>query len=221
MEHRKNLNKDLRRQSGLFFQIGLLIALMICVSAFEYTTKTTENPIDPRANIIEPEWTPPVTDIPPPKPPKPKIANPVEVEDEPLEEPPEELTFDMKELGEIDIPIKIEDEQPDEHVEETFLVVEEMPTPKDGYEGFYQFIKKNLKYPSQARRMDIEGKVYVKFVVTEDGSLDQIHILKGIGAGCDEEVLRVMDKAPKWNPGKQRGRAVKVWRTLPINFNLN
>lgn len=221
MEHRKNLNKDLRRQSGLFFQIGLLIALMICVSAFEYTTKEEFKPAEFTSNVIDDVWIPPITiNDPPPPPPKPVYTEPVEVPNDEIKVDPPEIVLDPENFVNID-PEPATD-LPDEKAEEVpFNIVEEMPTPKDGYEGFYQFIKKNLKYPSQARRMDIEGKVYVKFVVTEDGSLDQIHILKGIGAGCDEEVLRVMDKAPKWNPGKQRGRAVKVWRTLPINFSLN
>ncbi|MTI21272.1 energy transducer TonB [Fulvivirga sp. RKSG066] len=221
MEHRKNLNKDLRRQSGLFFQIGLLIALMICVSAFEYTTKKEYNPVDITLSSETDNWTPPITEIPPPKPPKPKVIPnfvPVEI-NEPIETPIVDIIIDQTEPIVYepvidDIPVEKADDAP-------FVFVEEMPAPEGGLGAFYSYINKNLKYPSQARRMGIEGKVFVKFVVLENGELDQIHIVRGIGAGCDEEVLRVMDKAPKWNPGKQRGEPVKVWQMVPINFQLD
>lgn len=219
MEHRKNLNKDLRRQSGLFFQIGLLIAMMLCVSAFEYTAKKEYKPADISSGEPLDNWKPPITVNPPPKPPKPKVVPKVVevIEEEPIETP--DVTFDIIDIGEIDVP---EVEPPVEKaVEAPFDIVEEMPTPVGGEKAFYEFISKNLKYPKQAQRMGVEGKVYVKFVVLENGELDQIHILRGIGAGCDEETIRVLEKAPKWNPGKQRGKPVKVWKVVPINFLLN
>jgi protein TonB len=77
-----------------------------------------------------------------------------------------------------------------------------------------------MKYPAQARRMGVEGKVFVQFVIGKDGSINDVKIIKGIGAGCDEEAARVMQSAPPWNPGKQRGKAVKQRYTLPIIFKL-
>ncbi len=221
MEHRKNLNKDLRRQSGLFFQIGLLIAMMLCVSAFEYTAKKEYKPVDITMGEPEDDWSPPITVDPPPRPPKPKVVPkivPID-DEEPIEDLKVEVVFDPDELQDIEIP---EVEPPTERIsDEPFIRVEEMPSPSNGFESFYTYINKNLKYPRQARNMQIEGKVYVKFVVLENGELGQIHIMKGIGAGCDEEVLRVMKNAPKWNPGKQRGKPVKVWQVVPIYFKLD
>jgi protein TonB len=78
-----------------------------------------------------------------------------------------------------------------------------------------------MKYPAQARRMGIEGKVFVEFVVDKDGTLTEVKTVKGIGAGCDEEAVRVIQSAPKWKPGKQRGRPVKVRMILPIIFKLS
>jgi len=86
--------------------------------------------------------------------------------------------------------------------------------------AFYEYVSKNLKYPSQARRMGVEGKVFVQFVVDKDGSISQVQSIKGIGAGCDEEAVRVLQNAPKWKPGKQRGRPVRVRMVLPITFKL-
>jgi protein TonB len=87
--------------------------------------------------------------------------------------------------------------------------------------AFYAYVGKNMKYPAQARRMGIEGKVYVTFVVGKDGALTDVRVLKGIGAGCDMEAIRVLSGAPKWKPGKQRGRPVRVRMQLPIIFKLN
>ena len=77
-----------------------------------------------------------------------------------------------------------------------------------------------MKYPSQARRMGIEGRVFVEFIVDKDGTLTNVKAIKGIGAGCDEEAERVIKNHPKWNPGKQRGKAVKQKIVLPITFKL-
>jgi protein TonB len=98
--------------------------------------------------------------------------------------------------------------------------VENQPAPVGGYEAFYKYIGKNIKYPDQARRMGVEGKVFVQFVVDKDGSITDVQVLKGIGSGCDEEAIRVVKSAPKWTPGKQRGRPVRVRMSVPIAFKL-
>jgi protein TonB len=87
-------------------------------------------------------------------------------------------------------------------------------------EDFYKYVSKNIEYPKQARRMGIEGKVFVQFVVDKDGSLSDVKVIKGIGAGCDEEAIRVLKESPKWTPGKQRGRPVRVRMSLPIFFKI-
>lgn len=104
--------------------------------------------------------------------------------------------------------------------DEVFMVVENQPEPEGGMGAFYEYISKNLRYPSQARSMGIEGKVFVQFVVDTDGSVTDVKVIKGIGGGCDEEALRVMENSPAWNPGLQREQAVKVRMVLPITFSL-
>ena len=103
---------------------------------------------------------------------------------------------------------------------EIFVVVEEMPTFPGGDKALYEFLAKNIKYPAVAKDNGIEGKVYIKFVVNEDGSVSQVQLARGIGGGCDEEAMRVVKDMPKWKPGKQRGKNVKVWYTLPVYFKL-
>jgi len=108
----------------------------------------------------------------------------------------------------------------EEDVDEIFTIVEDQPEFPGGMAAFYEYIGKRMKYPSQARRMGIEGRVYVEFVVDKDGSVTNVRAVKGIGAGCDEEAERVMSAVPKFKPGKQRGRPVRVKMVLPIYFKL-
>ncbi|MEQ9438342.1 MAG: TonB family protein [Cyclobacteriaceae bacterium] len=104
--------------------------------------------------------------------------------------------------------------------DQVFMVVENQPTPEGGMEAFYDYIKTNLSYPAQARRMGIEGKVFVQFVVNTDGTLTDVEAIKGIGAGCDDEAVRVIREAMAWNPGEQRGKFVKVRMVMPVTFRL-
>jgi len=104
--------------------------------------------------------------------------------------------------------------------EEIFTTVEENPSFHNGIKNMYQYIARNLRYPEPARRAHVQGKVFVKFVVRKDGSVSDLHVLKGIGFGCDEETVRVLGSMPKWTPGKQSGKPVSVYFTMPVNFVL-
>ncbi len=101
-----------------------------------------------------------------------------------------------------------------------YTIVEEMPEFSGGEKEMVSFIKSNLRYPEKAMKHQISGKVYVSFVVDEDGSIVNSRILRGIGGGCDEEALRVVNSMPKWKPGRQGGRIVKVIYNLPIVFKI-
>ncbi len=117
--------------------------------------------------------------------------------------------------------VMLENESIDtEEIKEVFTVVEVPPSPVDGMEALYTSIKETLKYPKQARKLGIEGRVFVQFIVTKEGNVEQVEILKGIGAGCDQEAARVVKTAHQWNPGLQRGKAVNVRMVLPITFKL-
>jgi periplasmic protein TonB len=101
-----------------------------------------------------------------------------------------------------------------------FTIVEEMPGFPGGDEELFKYLGKSIKYPAMAKDANIQGTVYVTFVVKEDGSISNVQILRGIGGGCDEEAKRVVESMPKWKPGKQRGKAVRVQFNLPIKFIL-
>lgn len=102
-----------------------------------------------------------------------------------------------------------------------FMVVESMPEFPGGEEAMYQFLDNNIQYPDEAKENNIQGRVFVTFVVEKDGAICSVEVLRGIGHGCDEEAVRVVEAMPNWIPGKQRGEPVRVQFNLPIKFTLN
>lgn len=102
----------------------------------------------------------------------------------------------------------------------SFIVVEQMPEFPGGEEALYQFLGSNLSYPDTAKEQNITGKVIVSFVVEKDGRITNAKVIKDIGGGCGDEALRVVNKMPRWKPGKQKGKPVRVQFSLPFVFNL-
>jgi len=223
MEQKKTPNADLNRKTGLFLNIGLVASLLLVIMAFEWKFYDDGSLVD--LGQVDDQFED-IMDIPPteqPPPPPPKIQQPeiIEVPDEEEIEDEIEIDLDVEVTEETVIEEVVFEEAPEEEVaDEIFTVVEQQPTPNGGMAAFYKYVGKNLKYPAQARRMGIEGKVFVQFVVDKDGSITDVQSVKGIGAGCDEEAVRVIKGATKWKPGKQRGRPVKVRMILPITFKL-
>ncbi|MFN7259345.1 MAG: TonB family protein [Cyclobacteriaceae bacterium] len=107
-----------------------------------------------------------------------------------------------------------------ERIDTVLTVVEESAMPVGGLPAFYRFLGNTMNYPVQARRGGVQGEVFVQFIVEKDGTITNSKIIKRIGGGCDEEVLRVMEQAPKWNPGRQKGKSVRQRYTLPIIFKI-
>jgi protein TonB len=223
MEAKKNPKVDLNKKTGLFLNIGLVISLLLVITAFEWRFYDEGELMDlgQVTDEFEDVMEIPPTEQPPPPPPKIQQPEIIEVPDE--EEIEEEIEVDLDvEITEETVVEEIVFDEPveEEVAEEIFTIVEDQPQPKGGMAAFYEYVGKKLKYPAQARRMGIEGKVFVEFVVDKDGTITDVKAIKGIGAGCDEEAIRVIQTAPKWNPGKQRGRPVKVRMILPITFKL-
>jgi periplasmic protein TonB len=215
MELRKNPKSDLKRFSGMFFNLGLVLTLTLVIMAFEWETPMSNPDVEIGERTPDELVIIPITrdDVEPPKPKK--ILKEI-VEVEPLEEDEPEVEYTIQQDNfDISIPdIGVPDEE--EKAPGYFIVVEEMPSPED----FWVYVRKNLKYPSLAKRQNISGPVFMQFTVMPDGSLSDIEVLRGIGGGCDEEALRVLKSAPKWKPGKQRGVPVPVRMNLAIRFQL-
>jgi protein TonB len=222
MEVKKTTKADLTKKSNLFFSIGLIVALSLMLMSFEWTSPQEGTfVIDDGPTYDEELIDVPVTDSPPPVPvikqPKFEIVPEAEIIDD------NKIIDIDKEFGnetdETEIPVSVG--EPDGETDVPFKFVEESAMPVGGIQAFYKYVSSNIKYPAQARRMGIEGKVFVEFVINKDGTLTDVKPIKGIGGGCDEEAVRIIQAAPAWNPGKQRGKPVRQRYTVPIYFKLN
>ena len=108
----------------------------------------------------------------------------------------------------------------EENQEDVFQMVEEMPLFPGGEQKMSEFITSNINYPEAAREAGVQGRVYIRFVIEQDGSISNVKVMRGIGSGCDEEAMRVIKSMPKWRPGKQHGKTVRVSYQIPVNFSL-
>jgi len=117
--------------------------------------------------------------------------------------------------------IVVDNSETEEEVDvKIFVIVEKMPEFPGGDLELRKYIAQNIKYPNIARENDIQGKVYVRFVVTEKGTVENVQIARGVDPLLDQEAIRVVESLPTWKPGEQGGKKVKVWYTVPINFQL-
>lgn len=227
MELKKNPKADLEKRRGLYLEIGLVVILAATLVAFEVKSYDSEEETAFQREVIEePEEVIIQTDVvepPPPPPPEvPEVTTLINVVDD-EQKIENELVVNAEvndETRNIAItPVQFEEEE--EVVEEQiFTVVENEPEFPGGMDALYKYLSQNIKYPQLARENGITGKVYVTFVVEKDGSIANPKILRDIGGGCGAEAIRVVKAMPKWNPGKQRGKAVRVQFNLPVNFNL-
>ncbi len=227
MELKKNPKADLEKRRGLYLEIGLVVILAAVLVAFEVKSyDSDEEEAFQREVIEEVEEQILQTDIqeppPPPPPETPEVTTLIEVVSDDQEIKNElvvnaEVNEDTKNI-EI-APVQIEEEE-DETETQIFTVVENEPEFPGGMEALYKYLAQNIKYPQLARENGITGKVYVTFVVERDGSIANPKVLRDIGGGCGAEAIRVVKSMPKWTPGKQRGKAVRVQFNLPVNFNL-
>ncbi|WP_026956729.1 energy transducer TonB [Algoriphagus vanfongensis] len=225
MEAKKTPSADLTKKTGMFLNLGLAVAVGVTLAAFEWKSfddgalkdlGMTDDNFEELLDI-------PITEQPPPPPPPP-VEQPIiqEIPDEVEIEEKIEVNFDVDVKEETVIKEVVIAEAPvEEKADQIFDVVENQPEPPGGMSGWNQYLSKNLKYPTQARRMGIEGTVIVVFVINTDGSIQDVEVLRGIGGGCDEEAVKVVQEAPNWTPGKQRGRPVRTRMRLPIRFKLS
>ena len=223
MKKIKNNKSNLESNKLIFFQIGLVVALLFVLFAFEYKSyKKYEIPeFSNGSRDIPADLIPPTIHKKPlPPPPKPKINIKIDFTNE-VDDNPIELDVSANE----DTPIKdwepvdepeIQIDEPDAPV----YIAEEQPSFPGGYSAMMNFLKKNIVYPQLAIEVGITGIVYIEFIIEKDGAISNILVLKEIGGGCDEEAVRVVQMMPKWNPGKQNGFPVRVKLTLPVKFSL-
>ena len=235
MQIKKNPKADLTKNSNLYFAIGLVIILFISWRAIEwksydrsgygYEALNIDDEDDEEVPITEQIKTPPP---PPPPPPAPEIIEVVEDEEEIEETIIESTETDQEEIVEVE-EVEIEDDFED--VDVPFAVIEDVPifpgcerVAKSKRRECFQekinkHIRKNFRYPEIAQEMGIQGRVYVNFIISKDGSISNIR-MRGPDKNLEKEAARIIGKLPKMTPGKQRGRPVRVPFSIPITFRL-
>lgn len=224
MEIKKTSKADLENKKLLLRQIGLIITLAVVFLAFEYKNYDKRT-LDLMERSVEdiPEEIIPITEqkVKPPPPPPPKQVTVLQVVEDDVEVE-EEIEIDAEVTQETVIEVYVPPVREEEVIEEAeiFTVVESMPEFPGGPAKMMEYIAQNIKYPAMARESGIQGRVFVNFVVEPNGSVSNVKILRGIGGGCDEEAIRVVEAMPKWTPGRQRGKAVRVSFNLPVRFTL-
>jgi protein TonB len=220
---------NLENKRFIFFEIGIIVALSTIL--FSFNLRTLEKHkinLDFSKSLSEQEEMVAITqqEKPPPPPTPPQQTSIITIVDNATENVEEDLVInaeaDQDSKVEEYIPYTPPEIEEEDHVDEEtiFVVVESMPSFPGGDEARIKYLNENINYPSIAREAGIQGTVYVTFVVEKDGSITDVRILRGIGGGCDEEAVRVIQNMPNWIPGKQRNVPVRVQFNMPIRFIL-
>lgn len=226
MEVKKTPKADLESKKTVFLQIGLVVVLSLVLVAFEWTSTDVNVDFSLQDEDIEvEEEIIPITRQeevkPPPPPPPPAVADILNIveDDVELDEELEIMDTEMSQDDIVDFSNMVfEEETRDEG--EIFMIVEEMPEFPGGTEALQKYLSQSVRYPVIAQENGIQGRVYIQFVINQNGEVTNATILRGVDPSLDREALRVVEAMPKWKPGKQRNRPVRVSYTVPINFVL-
>ncbi|MBN2275224.1 MAG: TonB family protein [Bacteroidales bacterium] len=226
MELKKSNKADLEGKRLIFLELGFIVVLGIVLAAFEWTSRPSQSTeLQISTEDVGDEEQIPITrqqqEIEPP--PQTQVVvelnivdNDVELDDQ-LELDDQTANDDMA----MDIIAYTPSDDGEEVVEEVFIIVEDMPTFQGGDQNaFRTWIQQNLRYPEIAQENGISGKVYVQFAVNSRGEVVDVKVVRGVDPALDKEAVRVVSSSPKWVPGKQRGKPVKVQFTFPIVFVL-
>lgn len=228
----------------VFIALGITVAVLILVlaaPALANLLKSMKGPEEPKLKemTVSLDQPPPITPQPPPPdiriPPPvrtiikflpPKVTEKEVVEEEvmpTIEEIKENETgaVAVEGTGEVVFDEPVQEVAAESEEDKIFYAVEQQAEFPGGLQAMMKFLQKNIKYPASAKRMGIEGRVFVKFIVDKEGGISNMEIVKGINADLDKEAMRVIKLMPPWKPGKQNGRAVKSQFVLPVYFKLD
>ena len=223
MKNRKTQKANLENKRLLFFEIGFILALLFVISAFSLKDYDMQiyTPVSLKDDGLATEIVPITVQKKKPIPlPPPQISNIKIVKD--FVNTDETFSIDVN-MDEGDVyEIYIPANEPEDDTDETipFIIVQDMPMFPGGTSELMRYLATNIKYPPYAKEAGIQGRVFINFIVETDGSITNVKILRGIGGGCDEEAIRVVKNMPKWKPGMQRGKPVRVPFNLPVKFTL-
>ena len=228
MEIKKTPKADLENRRTLYTEIGLVVALLVVWGAFSYSTKEKAvASLGEDTQVVEVEDMVPITqETPPPPPEAPKIpvlSDQIDIVEDDIKVEDNFMSLE----DDVNLGVEIMDyveEVKEEVVEEEaipFQLVEEKPSFNGGDANeFSKWVNSKLQYPEIAKENGVQGRVTLQFTVNPDGSVSNVKVLRGVDSSLDKEAVRVVSMSPKWKPGKQRDRAVKVTYTFPVIFQL-
>lgn len=236
MEIKKSQRADLEGQKSTGLLIGYIVTLAAVFVAFEYTTRdyVETDVVYSTSSFVSEEEVVPITQpiftaAPPPPAEAPQVAEILDIVDNNTEIVEEEIESTESTTEAVSGPVAhvsgpamgppaATQEEGDEG--EVFEIVEQNPMFPGGNEELMKWLSKNLKYPASAQENGIQGRVLVQFVVNKDGSIVEPKVIRSVDPALDKEAMRVVSAMPKWQPGKQRGKTVRVRFTLPVTFRL-
>ncbi|MBQ7773818.1 MAG: energy transducer TonB [Bacteroidales bacterium] len=230
MEIKKSPKANLQNKKFLFTEIGLIIALLIVLGAFEWsTTETSVSILEEEVAIVIEEEQVPITQeeqLPPPEAPKePVMSDIIDIVDDDIKVEDNFLisTEDDASLG-VEIKDYVVEQVEEEVVEEEeipFAIVEQKPSFQGGDANtFTKWVFGKIVYPEIAKENGVQGRVTLQFTIDTDGSVRNVKVLRGVDSSLDKEAVRVVSSSPKWKPGMQRNKPVKVKYTFPVVFQL-
>lgn len=228
MEIKKSDKANLENKKLLFFEIGIILALAIVWFAFEWTTKETnvDALVDTTQMIEEEEIVNIDETLPPPPPPAPEIpvlSDQIDIVDDDIKV--DDMIINTEDDNTTGVEVKdyvaaVEEEVVEEEAI-PFQLVEKAPSFMGGGPNeFTKWVNQRLVYPEIAKENGVQGRVTLQFTVEKDGSVTNVKVLRGVDSSLDREAVRVVQSSPKWTPGKQRDRTVKVTYTFPVIFQL-
>ncbi len=232
MEVKKSPKADLEQTKGLSVLMGLVISFAILFVGFEWSSRDVQviTKADEVQDVIAEEeieiTRQEPTTPPPPPPPAPAVVEELNVVDDDVELEQQDIltTEDSQMEAQTQTyvaPTEVVEEEEEEAAQQIFTVVEKMPEfPDGGMQGLLKYLASNIKYPVIAQENGIQGRVVCSFVVNRDGSIVDIQVLRGVDPSLDKEAVRVLGTMPKWKPGEQRGKPVRVKYTVPVMFRL-
>lgn len=228
MEVKKSIKASLENKRLLFTEIGFVVSLLLVYGAFGYTSKDskTSSLADDQQAVEVEDMVPITQETPPPPPDAPKIpvlSDQIDIVDDAIKVD-DNMFVNLEENNTgVQIMNYVEDVKTEEVEEEAipFALVEEKPKFNGGDANeFSKWVNQNLVYPEIAKENGVQGRVTMQFTVNPDGSVKNVKVLRGVDPSLDQEAVRVISMSPKWTPGKQRDRAVKVTYTFPVIFQL-
>jgi len=229
MEVKKTPKADLENKKILLREVGLIIALLLVLAGFEYKTynKSLSELGDSNSAMIEDEQVPVTMETPPPPPEMPKIpivSDEIIIVDDDMKITTDLMinTEDDKNLGvEIKEYVAGKKEEVVEEEELPFMMVEDKPKFMGGDENtFTKWVAERLVYPEIAKENSVQGRVILQFRVNTDGSVSDVKVVRGVDPSLDKEAVRVVSSSPKWTPGRQRNKPVRVVYVFPVIFQL-